>query len=83
MGLVLGTIIGMRMALKVQMTAMPQMVSFFNGMGGACAAVISLVEFDHLSHGTGIELGMIIVIVGINYRISFFRKYDCLWQIGR
>lgn len=26
---------------------MPQMVSLFNGMGGACAAVISLVEFGH------------------------------------
>jgi len=62
-GLVVGTVIGTRMALKVQMTAMPQMVSFFNGMGGACAAVISLVEFDHLSHGSEIDLGMIIVIV--------------------
>ena len=31
-GLIVGTVIGMRMALKVQMTAMPQMVSFFNGM---------------------------------------------------
>jgi NAD(P) transhydrogenase subunit beta len=62
-GLIVGTIIGMRMALKVQMTAMPQMVSFFNGMGGACAAVISLVEFDHLSHGASVDLGMIIVIV--------------------
>lgn len=62
-GLVIGTIIGTRMALKVKMTAMPQMVSFFNGMGGACAAVISLVEFDHLSHGQAIDLGMIIVIV--------------------
>ena len=29
------------------MTAMPQMVSLFNGMGGACAALISLVEFNH------------------------------------
>ena len=62
-GLIVGTVIGMRMALKVQMTAMPQMVSFFNGMGGACAAVISLVEFDHLSHGATIDIGMIIVIV--------------------
>lgn len=29
------------------MTAMPEMVSMFNGMGGACAALISIVEFDH------------------------------------
>jgi H+-translocating NAD(P) transhydrogenase subunit beta len=48
--LALGTIIGYFMAMKVQMTAMPQMVSFFNGMGGACAAIISIIEFGHLEH---------------------------------
>ncbi|MCE7992305.1 MAG: NAD(P)(+) transhydrogenase (Re/Si-specific) subunit beta [Roseivirga sp.] len=62
-GLVVGTVIGMRMALKVKMTAMPQMVSFFNGMGGACAAVISIVEFDHISHSGTFEMGMLIVII--------------------
>lgn len=62
-GLVIGTVIGTRMAMKVKMTAMPQMVSFFNGMGGACAAVISLVEFDHILHGGEIDLGMMIVII--------------------
>jgi NAD(P) transhydrogenase subunit beta len=36
-------------ARKVKMTAMPEMVSLFNGMGGACAALISMVEFNHLS----------------------------------
>ena len=51
------------MALQVKMTAMPQMVSFFNGMGGACAAVISLVEFDHILHSGKVELGMMIVII--------------------
>jgi NAD(P) transhydrogenase subunit beta len=30
------------------MTAMPEMVSLFNGMGGACAALIAAVEFYHL-----------------------------------
>lgn len=62
-GLVIGTVIGTRMALKVKMTAMPQMVSFFNGMGGACAAVISLVEFDHVMHGGSIDSGMLVVIL--------------------
>lgn len=62
-GLVIGTVIGTRMALKVKMTAMPQMVSFFNGMGGACAAVISLVEFDHIMRGGEVETGMLIVII--------------------
>lgn len=51
-GLVVGTVIGWLMAKRVQMTAMPQMVSFFNGMGGACAALISLIEYRHLMHGS-------------------------------
>ncbi len=47
----LGTAIGWSIAVKVKMTAMPQLVSFFNGMGGACAALISVMEFPHLAHG--------------------------------
>lgn len=49
-GLLIGTVVGTLSAKKVKMTAMPQMVSLFNGMGGACAALISIVEFDHLVH---------------------------------
>jgi NAD(P) transhydrogenase subunit beta len=45
----IGAIIGTLSAKKVKMTAMPEMVSMFNGMGGACAALISVVEFDHLT----------------------------------
>ena len=37
-GLLIGTVVGTLMAKRVQMTAMPEMVSLFNGMGGACAA---------------------------------------------
>jgi len=46
-GIIVGSVIGVLMAKKVKMTAMPQMVSFFNGMGGACAAVIGVVEYNH------------------------------------
>ena len=49
-GIAIGTIIGAFAAKKVKMTDMPQMVSLFNGMGGACAALISIVEFNHLMH---------------------------------
>jgi NAD(P) transhydrogenase subunit beta len=48
-GLFVGGIVGTLAAKKVKMTAMPEMVSMFNGMGGACAALISVVEFNHLS----------------------------------
>jgi NAD(P) transhydrogenase subunit beta len=45
-----GGIIGTLAARKVKMTAMPEMVSLFNGMGGACAALISIVEFHHFAN---------------------------------
>jgi NAD(P) transhydrogenase subunit beta len=51
-GMVLGTILGTVSAKKVQMTAMPQMVSIFNGMGGICAGLIGIIEFRHLIHFT-------------------------------
>lgn len=49
-GLVIGSVIGAYSARKVKMTAMPEMVSLFNGTGGACAALISVIEFNHLIH---------------------------------
>jgi H+-translocating NAD(P) transhydrogenase subunit beta len=45
----IGTVIGWLIAKRVKMTAMPQLVSFFNGMGGAAAALISMMEFPHIS----------------------------------
>ncbi len=48
--LIIGTVIGVLAAKKVKMTAMPELVSLFNGMGGACAALISIIEFKHITH---------------------------------
>ncbi|MBK8747217.1 MAG: NAD(P)(+) transhydrogenase (Re/Si-specific) subunit beta [Saprospiraceae bacterium] len=66
-GLILGSIVGTLAAKRVQMTAMPEMVSLFNGMGGACAALISLIEYQHLSHlditSISGQKGMILIIV--------------------
>lgn len=54
----IGTVIGWVIAKRVKMTAMPQLVSFFNGMGGAAAALISLMEFPHVSPGLIEKSGM-------------------------
>jgi H+-translocating NAD(P) transhydrogenase subunit beta len=45
----IGTVIGWIIARRVKMTAMPQLVSFFNGMGGAAVALISMIEFPNVS----------------------------------
>ncbi len=49
-GLLIGGVLGTLSAKRVQMTAMPEMVSLFNGTGGACAMLISIVEFNKLMH---------------------------------
>ncbi|MGZ3819656.1 MAG: NAD(P)(+) transhydrogenase (Re/Si-specific) subunit beta [Mucilaginibacter sp.] len=62
----IGTSIGAISARKVKMTAMPEMVSLFNGMGGLCAALISVVEFGRIAqdhsdmHVLSILSGMVI-----------------------
>ncbi|MBI1307880.1 MAG: NAD(P)(+) transhydrogenase (Re/Si-specific) subunit beta [Bacteroidetes bacterium] len=55
----IGTVIGWITAKKVQMTKMPELVSLFNGMGGACAALISLIEFKH-NMGDPSKVGIIL-----------------------
>jgi NAD(P) transhydrogenase subunit beta len=45
LGIAIGTIVGIPAARNVKMTAMPQMVALFNGVGGGAVALISWVEF--------------------------------------
>jgi NAD(P) transhydrogenase subunit beta len=40
----IGGAIGYVSAMKIKMTAMPQMVSIFNGLGGACAVILAFSE---------------------------------------
>jgi H+-translocating NAD(P) transhydrogenase subunit beta len=59
-GVAIGTAIGIPAARNVKMTAMPQMVALFNGVGGGAVALISLVEFRE---GSDIALEELIPIV--------------------
>src|SRR6202035_725482 len=45
-GVALGGIVGVVSARRVQMTAMPQMVALFNGVGGGAVALVAWVEFN-------------------------------------
>jgi NAD(P) transhydrogenase subunit beta len=47
LGVAIGTAIGVPAARRVHMTAMPQMVAIFNGVGGGAVALIAWVEFRH------------------------------------
>jgi NAD(P) transhydrogenase subunit beta len=45
LGIVLGAVVGVPSARQVKMTAMPQMVALFNGVGGGAVGLIAWVEF--------------------------------------
>src|SRR6201990_3508357 len=47
LGLVIGTAIGIPAARNVRMTAIPQMVALFNGVGGGAVAIIAWIEYRH------------------------------------
>jgi NAD(P) transhydrogenase subunit beta len=52
-GIAVGSVIGVASARLVRMTAMPQMVALFNGVGGGAAALIAVSEFHRLAPASG------------------------------
>jgi len=65
LGIVIGSVIGVPAAQRVKMTAMPQMVALFNGVGGGAVALISWAEYRHaLESGSGNpELSVLVPIL--------------------
>ncbi|WP_137292889.1 NAD(P)(+) transhydrogenase (Re/Si-specific) subunit beta [Nocardioides dongxiaopingii] len=49
-----GTVVGAVGAQRVQMTQMPQMVALFNGVGGGAAALVALLELEHLADAAAV-----------------------------
>lgn len=62
-GAVVGGVIGYLAAVKVKMTKMPEMVSIFNGFGGACTMLIAIAEFRTLPPGTALMSGQVLTVV--------------------
>jgi len=69
-GLVVGTVVGVVGARNVRMTAMPQMVAIFNGVGGGAAALVALSEW-HNSAGPVWDETISIVLSALIGSISF------------
>ena len=78
--ILIGTISGWVTAKRVQMTKMPELVSLFNGMGGACAGLIGLIEFHHNVGNTStisiIIAGMIIGSVSFSGSMIAWAKLN-------
>ncbi len=79
LGVLAGGALGYFPARTVKMTAMPQMVAIFNGMGGATAALVSVAEFTHVSNvprgeTLSIVLGVIIGAISFTGSVIAFLK---------
>ncbi len=69
-GIAIGTAVGVPAARNVKMTAMPQMVALFNGVGGGAVALIAWVEYRHaFAHG---DLG------GWPLRVEIFELFGAI-----
>src|SRR3954465_13635303 len=70
-GLGVGTAVGVPAARAVKMTAVPQMVAAFNGVGGAAAALVSLVEFDRIADHSGLGTAAAVLFSVLVGSVSF------------
>jgi proton-translocating NAD(P)+ transhydrogenase subunit beta len=72
LGVVLGAVVGVPAARSVKMTAMPQMVALFNGVGGGAVALVSIVEFRHSGGNLALRSLIPILFAAIIGSISFW-----------
>src|SRR5690606_629553 len=59
--LLVGTFLGKYMSSKVEMTEMPQLVSFFNATGGACAFLLGISEANQVNNFSSIERAVLLL----------------------
>jgi NAD(P) transhydrogenase subunit beta len=74
LGMLIGGGFGAFAARRVKMTAMPQMVALFNGVGGGAAALVSLAELHRILPEPGapkVDIGVAIVLSALIGSISF------------
>jgi H+-translocating NAD(P) transhydrogenase subunit beta len=67
----IGTVVGIVGARTVKMTAMPQMVALFNGVGGGAAALVALAEWHRFAGDLGSEEAVSIALSALIGAISF------------
>ncbi len=75
-GLVIGSLIGYWLAVRVEMTGMPELVALFNGFGGAASALVALSEIQKYIENSstipeGLELTVTMVAAGLSALVGW------------
>ena len=75
-GLVVGGLVGAGLAIKVEMTQMPQLVGVFNGFGGGASALVAGAELVEFQTNTGgafpVEMAVAAAVSGIIGAVTLF-----------
>ncbi len=74
-GLVVGSVLGIVLALRIKMTAMPQLVGMFNGFGGGASLLVAgavLIETILLRERVSVQLTVATVVSGMIGAITFW-----------
>ena len=76
--IVFGSIIGIVIARRIKMTAMPQLVSFFNATGGAASALVALMEYSNPANESALVtlLGLVIGTIAFSGSMIAYGKLD-------
>ncbi|MBN1131811.1 MAG: NAD(P)(+) transhydrogenase (Re/Si-specific) subunit beta [Bacteroidales bacterium] len=74
----LGGVVGAIIARRIKMTAMPQLVSFFNATGGAASALVALIEFSNPDNQSALVtlLGLVIGSIAFSGSMIAYGKLD-------
>ena len=67
-----GTVIGVLLALKVRMTAMPQMVALLNGFGGGASVLVAAAELLRRQQAASIDVAVATVASGVIGAVTFW-----------
>jgi H+-translocating NAD(P) transhydrogenase subunit beta len=65
LAMLIGVVVAVPTARFVQMTAMPQLVAIFNGVGGGAAALVSITEFIHIKSTNPATYVILEVLLGV------------------
>jgi NAD(P) transhydrogenase subunit beta len=65
LAMLIGVVIAVPTARFVQMTAMPQLVAIFNGVGGGAASLVSITEFVHIKSTNPATYVILEVLLGV------------------
>lgn len=80
--IITGVIVGKRMSDRAEMTKMPQLVSYFNAMGGGCALLLGIIEGQQIIPGENRTFEVILLTAMMIGAISFSGSIIAYLKLG-